>query len=115
MPDVCPECLPDRWLQRVVREHASGDRCDLCEVTGRRIAAPIERVIEHIRAWMTGSFTESIPVPWREGEPATWYSGTTWSTDELLWDLLGLDVWHRPPLLSVLIDGLGRERRWGLA
>jgi len=115
MPYVCPECFPDAWLKRVVREHATADKCDLCRVSGPRIAAPIESVVEHIKAWMSGSFTESIPVPWREGEPATWHPGTTWSTDELLWDLLGLDVRDRPKLLSALVDALGRERRWALA
>src|SRR5207245_1146881 len=76
---------------------------------------PIESVVEHIKSWIAGSFVEVTAVQSREGELATWYPGTTWSTDELLWDLLGLDVRDRPKFLAVLVDAFGRERRWGLA
>jgi len=112
--NVCQSCLDDPWLKRVVRDHASGSDCAFCGAIGPEIAAPIEVVVGCIKTCMAGSFQEAAGIP-IEGSVTRWYPGTTWSTDELLWDLLGLDIRDRPKLFSALVNGLGSERRWSTA
>jgi hypothetical protein len=109
---VCEDCVDDTGLRPFVRKHAVRHGCDFC---GADMAAPIGALVEHIEAALTGQFAEAMPVAWRPGEKATWYPGTTWSTDELLWDLVGLDLRDHPKLFSALVNVLGSERRWSTA
>src|SRR5439155_26875577 len=106
---VCQVCIGDPGLKRFVTANAVSHACDFC---GAGIAAPMGAVVEHINGALTGQFAEAMPVAWRPGEKASWYPGTTWSTDELLWDLVGLDLRDQPKLFSALVNALGSERRW---
>ena len=109
---VCEDCVDDAGLEPFFTQHAFRHGCDVC---GADIAAPIGALVEHIEAALAGQFAEAMPVALRPGEEATWYPGTTWSTDELLWDLVGLDLRDQPKLFFALVDAMGTERRWSTA
>jgi hypothetical protein len=113
---VCSSCIGDPDLRAWIRSKGGARGCDAC---GRSDSPTCEldelcERIESCLAQYWGSAVEQLPYDSREGG----YQGSTWDTDELLFDKVGLDLPRdkrdllRYAILAELTDDLWCDYDW---
>jgi len=117
MSNVCAECFDDTALSNVVTSCASDDECSFCGATGDAIAAPLDDVVDHVRACLAHRYDEADNVLFYDNESPNGYAGETWTTDELLRDEAGLALAGdgAEELFDALVKALGDDRCWSVA
>lgn len=55
---VCPDCVEDDFLKKIIQEHLEGRKCDYCSRTSEeKIAAPLAAIVEPIAKALCHYFT----------------------------------------------------------
>ncbi len=105
---VCPACINDGGVRSFIEGAAESNVCSYCGATSDEpIAAPLEDVVDYMQACLYPHFEDpanSLPYESREGG----YQGETFSTFELLVEVIGLDLPNdvNDRLLDAIVDGM---------
>ncbi len=80
---VCANCIEDEALQSVIEDSAEEETCSYCgQNCDRPIAAPLDKVTEHIAMCISRVYTDPVEVlPYESREGG--YQGTVYELDEL--------------------------------
>jgi hypothetical protein len=103
---VCTACINDDGIRSFIEGSAESDTCSFCGATSDDpIAAPVRDVARYMEQCLAPHFEDpanSLPYESAEGG----YQGTTYSTQELLCDVIGLDLPNDADgrLLEALVD-----------
>lgn len=105
---VCPRCVGEDYLKKIVSSNLASNRCDYCDRRSRApIAASVNVLLEVIYPAVNAYFNEPIDagVPWEEGE----YLVETWSMEEIL-EELGFE--GHAELIQDVIDAETNDAGW---
>jgi HEPN/RES N-terminal domain 1 len=108
---VCDKCIDDIGIASFIKQNAESKTCSFCNRRSPRpIAAPLADVIEYIESCVSGPYEDpanSMAFESAEGG----YQGTTYSTDELLSEVIELEFPndHSGKLFEAICDGFETE------
>ena len=89
---LCAACFDDIGIASFIEQHVESKTCSFCgAISKRRIAAPIAEVLDYIESCINGPYEDpanSMGYDSSEGG----YLGTTYSIEELLTEVIGLEL-----------------------